>query len=84
MLTAPWCWRCLLLHARALSQVVLTSAFMTLLLVLLLVPLATVFQSWLKAPLVDPAAIRQRLDVVDALVADQALREGVRDALRGE
>lgn len=41
-------------------------------------------QAWLKAPLVDPAAIRQRLDIVDALVTDQALREGVRDALRGE
>jgi DNA mismatch repair ATPase MutS len=41
-------------------------------------------QSWLKAPLVDPAAIRQRLDIVEAFVTDQALREGVRDALRGE
>lgn len=41
-------------------------------------------QSWLKAPLVDPAAIRQRLDIVAALVGDQGLREGVRDALRGE
>lgn len=41
-------------------------------------------QSWLKAPLVEPAAIRQRLDIVEAFVTDQALREGVRDALRGE
>eukprot|EP00879_Flechtneria_rotunda_P026226 GHRR01027950.1.p1 GENE.GHRR01027950.1~~GHRR01027950.1.p1 ORF type:complete len:833 (+),score=345.51 GHRR01027950.1:1176-3674(+) len=40
-------------------------------------------KSWLKAPLVDPAAIRHRLDLVEALVQDQALREGVRDALRG-
>jgi DNA mismatch repair ATPase MutS len=56
---------------------------LTLLVVLLLCRFL-LFQSWLKAPLVDPAAIRQRLDVVDALVADQALREGVRDALRGE
>lgn len=41
-------------------------------------------QSWLKAPLVDPAAIRQRLDLVEAMVTDQGLREGVREALRGE
>jgi DNA mismatch repair ATPase MutS len=40
-------------------------------------------QSWLKAPLVDPEAIRQRLAVVDAFVSDQGLRDGVRDALRG-
>jgi DNA mismatch repair ATPase MutS len=43
----------------------------------------SILQSWLKAPLVEPAAIRQRLDIVDAMVADQGLREGVRDALRG-
>jgi DNA mismatch repair ATPase MutS len=41
-------------------------------------------QAWLKAPLVDPAAIQQRLDIVEALVTDQGLREAVRDALRGE
>eukprot|EP00775_Hariotina_reticulata_P005551 gene5551-5787_t len=40
-------------------------------------------KSWLKAPLVDPAAIRQRLDLVEALVADQTLRDAVREALRG-
>ncbi|KAF6256271.1 DNA mismatch repair protein [Scenedesmus sp. NREL 46B-D3] len=40
-------------------------------------------KAWLKAPLVDPAAIQQRLDIVEALVTDQGLREAVRDALRG-
>lgn len=40
-------------------------------------------KAWLKAPLVDPAAIQQRLDIVEAMVADQGLREAVRDALRG-
>lgn len=44
---------------------------------------ACILQSWLKAPLVDPAAIRQRLDIVDAMVTDQTLRDGIRDALRG-
>jgi DNA mismatch repair ATPase MutS len=41
-------------------------------------------QAWLKAPLVEPSAIQQRLDIVEALVTDQGLRESVRDALRGE
>jgi DNA mismatch repair ATPase MutS len=41
-------------------------------------------QAWLKAPLVEPAAIQQRLDIVEAMVTDQGLREAVRDALRGE
>jgi hypothetical protein len=41
-------------------------------------------QAWLKAPLVEPAAIQQRLDIVEAMVADQGLREAVRDTLRGE
>jgi DNA mismatch repair protein MSH2 len=40
-------------------------------------------RAWLKQPLVDPAAIRARHDVVEALCSDPALREGVRDALRG-
>jgi hypothetical protein len=40
-------------------------------------------QAWLKAPLVEPAAIQQRLDIVEAMVTDQGLREAVRDALRG-
>lgn len=40
-------------------------------------------QAWLKAPLVDAAAIQQRLDIVEAMVTDQGLREAVRDALRG-
>lgn len=40
-------------------------------------------QAWLKAPLVDPAGIRQRLDLVEAMIVDQGLREGVREALRG-
>jgi hypothetical protein len=50
----------------------------------LCVCLTAVPQSWLKAPLVDPSSIRQRLDIVDALVTDQGLRDGLRDALRGE
>jgi DNA mismatch repair ATPase MutS len=32
---------------------------------------------------VEPAAIQQRLDIVEAMVTDQGLREAVRDALRG-
>ncbi|KAF8073199.1 MUS1 [Scenedesmus sp. PABB004] len=40
-------------------------------------------KTWLKAPLVDAAAIRQRLDIVGALVGDAALREALRDAMRG-
>ena len=42
-------------------------------------------RAWLKQPLVDPAEIGGRLDVVEALVGDMELRERVRDQhLRGE
>jgi DNA mismatch repair protein MutS len=37
----------------------------------------------LLAPLLDPAAIRERLDAVEALVEDAAARRAVRDALGG-
>jgi hypothetical protein len=39
---------------------------------------------WLKQPLVNAADIAARLDVVEALAGDATLRDGVRDALRGE
>lgn len=39
--------------------------------------------SHLAAPLTDPAAIDRRLDGVDCLVRDRALRENLRDELRG-
>lgn len=40
-------------------------------------------RAWLKQPLVDPLQIRARHDVVEALAGDPALREAVRDSLRG-
>jgi DNA mismatch repair ATPase MutS len=39
---------------------------------------------WLKQPLISAPEITARLDVVEALAADPALRDAVRDALRGE
>ena len=39
-------------------------------------------RSWLVRPLADPAAIGARLDAVEALVEDYALRADLRDALR--
>jgi hypothetical protein len=41
-------------------------------------------QAWLKQPLVEPDAIRGRLDLVEALAGDVGLRDAVRDGLRGE
>ena len=38
---------------------------------------------WLLAPLLDAAAVRERLDAVEALVEDAAARRAVRDALGG-
>jgi DNA mismatch repair protein MutS len=39
-------------------------------------------RAWILAPLMDPAAIRERLDAVGRLVEDAALRQRLREALR--
>ncbi len=46
-------------------------------------PGARLLAARLGAPLTEPDAINARLDAVQALVADAALRDDVRDALRG-
>jgi DNA mismatch repair protein MutS len=43
---------------------------------------ARLLRDWLSAPLTDPAAIGERLDAVETVVADDALRESLRDRLR--
>ncbi|GAB3117535.1 DNA mismatch repair protein MutS [Novispirillum itersonii] len=43
---------------------------------------ARLLSSWLSAPLTDPAAIDARLDAVEALVAGDAVRADLREALR--
>jgi DNA mismatch repair protein MutS len=44
---------------------------------------ARLLRRWLLAPLVDPAAINARLDVVDVLAADPRGRDRLREALDG-